>query len=260
MLLLGIDGGGTSCRARLCALSGEVLGEAATGPANLRLGLGAKLFRDRGRRHANARPSRSFERHLTRVVACLALAGASEPSLPRRRAELSAPLPQSHRHHRRACRLSRCPRPTRRRRHRCGHRHRWLGGRYEGRHTGSAAGACRFRMKAAAPGSGAKRCAGCCGRSTAASHGPGCCARSAAEFGNDPHFIVRWADTASPRDFGSLRTAHFRLRRSWRPVAVEMAETCCPPYRCTRGAARRSWRGAAGAGRWLCAIPAKLSR
>ena len=37
--LLGIDGGGTSCRARLCAQNGVVLGEGHAGPANVRLGL-----------------------------------------------------------------------------------------------------------------------------------------------------------------------------------------------------------------------------
>ena len=39
LLLLGVDGGGTRCRARLADLTGEVLGEAVTGPANIGLGL-----------------------------------------------------------------------------------------------------------------------------------------------------------------------------------------------------------------------------
>jgi len=80
LLLLGIDGGGTRCRARLAASSGEVLAELATGPANLRLGLkrsfdavfeAAALCLDRaGLPHERSRA----------IVACLALAGASEPS------------------------------------------------------------------------------------------------------------------------------------------------------------------------------------
>lgn len=37
-LFLGIDAGGSTCRARLRKLSGEVIGEAKSGPANLRLG------------------------------------------------------------------------------------------------------------------------------------------------------------------------------------------------------------------------------
>jgi glucosamine kinase len=79
-LLLGIDGGGTTCRARLCAFSGRVLGEAATGPANLRLGLEqsfgsvmeatAECLRQAGLPFSQVR----------RIAACLALAGASEPT------------------------------------------------------------------------------------------------------------------------------------------------------------------------------------
>ena len=38
-LLLGVDGGGTLCRARLQAMSGELLGESMAGPANIRLDL-----------------------------------------------------------------------------------------------------------------------------------------------------------------------------------------------------------------------------
>ncbi|OQX39085.1 MAG: N-acetylglucosamine kinase [Oceanospirillales bacterium LUC14_002_19_P2] len=38
-LFLGIDGGGTSCRARLCNADGQVLGEGLTGIANPRFGL-----------------------------------------------------------------------------------------------------------------------------------------------------------------------------------------------------------------------------
>lgn len=38
-LFLGIDGGGTSCRARLCDAQGHTLGEGRSGSANVRLGL-----------------------------------------------------------------------------------------------------------------------------------------------------------------------------------------------------------------------------
>ena len=43
-MLLGVDGGGTQCRARLAERAyggypGEVLGEGTAGPANIRLGL-----------------------------------------------------------------------------------------------------------------------------------------------------------------------------------------------------------------------------
>src|SRR5436305_15333823 len=38
-LLLGADGGGTQCRARLTSASGAKLGEGTGGPANIRFGL-----------------------------------------------------------------------------------------------------------------------------------------------------------------------------------------------------------------------------
>ena len=38
-LFLGIDGGGTRCRARLCDDAGRTLGEGTAGAANVRLGL-----------------------------------------------------------------------------------------------------------------------------------------------------------------------------------------------------------------------------
>lgn len=42
-LLLGVDGGGTGCRARLADLMGRTLGEGAAGPANLTTGFDAAL-------------------------------------------------------------------------------------------------------------------------------------------------------------------------------------------------------------------------
>ena len=80
VLLLGVDGGGTSCRARLCAFSGQLLGEAATGPANLRLGLQesfAEILDAATQCLSQAGLPRSY---LGKIVACLALAGASEPT------------------------------------------------------------------------------------------------------------------------------------------------------------------------------------
>ena len=78
-LLLGVDGGGTRCRVRLCASSGAVLGEAAGGPANIRMGL------EQGFSAVLHATSRCLEqaglssRDFPRIIACLALAGASEP-------------------------------------------------------------------------------------------------------------------------------------------------------------------------------------
>lgn len=79
LLLLGVDGGGTRCRARLCAYSGQILAEAVAGPANLRLGLWqsfAAVLDASGECLAHAGMP---QHNLSRIVACLALAGASEP-------------------------------------------------------------------------------------------------------------------------------------------------------------------------------------
>src|SRR5262245_64311482 len=75
-LLLGVDGGGTRCRVRLCAPSGAVLGEETGGPANIRFGL------EQGFSAVLHATSRCLEqaglssRDFPRIVACLALAGA----------------------------------------------------------------------------------------------------------------------------------------------------------------------------------------
>ena len=39
MMVLGIDGGGTSCRAALATTDGRILGRAKVGPANIRTDL-----------------------------------------------------------------------------------------------------------------------------------------------------------------------------------------------------------------------------
>jgi glucosamine kinase len=79
-LLLGVDGGGTRSRARLADAGGAVLAEAAGGPANIRFGLEeslAAVFQAGARclDQAGLPPQDS-----QRIIACLALAGASEPA------------------------------------------------------------------------------------------------------------------------------------------------------------------------------------
>src|SRR6267154_553137 len=90
LLLLGIDGGGTRCRARLANATGSVLGEGLAGPANIRLGLPESLSAVRAAAAQclqQAGPGHGDRR----IVACLALAGACEPeALTQARA---APLP-----------------------------------------------------------------------------------------------------------------------------------------------------------------------
>src|SRR5262249_60924529 len=79
-LLLGIDGGGSRCRARLCNISGTTLSEGVAGAANIRLGVeqsfASVLQATIQCMSAAGLSSRDFKR----VVACVALAGASEPS------------------------------------------------------------------------------------------------------------------------------------------------------------------------------------
>ena len=72
-LLLGVDGGGTKCRARLSAASGKTLAEAVAGPANIRFGLQtsfAAVFQAGAECLQRAGLS---GRDLPRVVACFAL-------------------------------------------------------------------------------------------------------------------------------------------------------------------------------------------
>ncbi len=78
LLLLGVDGGGTRCRARLCDFSGKTLGGGFAGPANIRLGVDESLAEVLD---ATARCFRNAGLNLRDhpVAACLALAGASEP-------------------------------------------------------------------------------------------------------------------------------------------------------------------------------------
>jgi glucosamine kinase len=80
MLVLGVDGGGTRCRARLCDAAGDRLGEAISGPANIGYGLDeafASVFDAIFRCLAQAHLSPN---HFPQIVACLALAGATEPA------------------------------------------------------------------------------------------------------------------------------------------------------------------------------------
>jgi len=79
-LLLGVDGGGTRCRARLTDASGARLGEGIAGPANIRFGLERSFSAALDASREALRQAGLGRRDLARVVACLALAGASEPS------------------------------------------------------------------------------------------------------------------------------------------------------------------------------------
>ncbi len=79
-LLLGVDGGGTQCRARLCTLSGAKLGEATAGPANIRFGLEQSFSAIRQAATECLGQAGLSSKESPRIIACLALAGASEPT------------------------------------------------------------------------------------------------------------------------------------------------------------------------------------
>ena len=78
-LLLAVDGGGTHCRARLADFTGKVLGEAVTGPANIRLGLEEGLSAVVGASRLCLEQA-GLNGQEDRIIACLALAGACDPS------------------------------------------------------------------------------------------------------------------------------------------------------------------------------------
>ncbi len=78
-LLLGVDGGGTQCRARLSDFSGAKLGEATAGPANIRFGLERSFSAILQATTECLVQAGLSSKDSSRITACLALAGASEP-------------------------------------------------------------------------------------------------------------------------------------------------------------------------------------
>ena len=79
-LLLGVDGGGTRCRARLAEQSGSILGEGSAGPANIRLGLEQSFAAVLEATMQCLYQAGLSYADLDRTVTCLALAGATEPT------------------------------------------------------------------------------------------------------------------------------------------------------------------------------------
>ncbi len=75
-LFIGIDGGGTNCRARLEDASGKILGEGTGGPANVRLGAGLVMGSILTASRAAAAAGGLAEAELERTYAGLGLAGA----------------------------------------------------------------------------------------------------------------------------------------------------------------------------------------
>jgi glucosamine kinase len=80
VLVLGVDGGGSGCRARLCTISGRTLSEGSAGSANIRLGVEQSFASVQEATVQCMTAAGLSTRDFDRIVACLALAGASEPS------------------------------------------------------------------------------------------------------------------------------------------------------------------------------------
>jgi len=77
---LGVDGGGTRCRARLCRFSGDILGEGEAGPANIRFGIEESFAAVlEAAAQCMAQAGLAFDDRP--IFACLALAGASDPAM-----------------------------------------------------------------------------------------------------------------------------------------------------------------------------------
>ncbi|WP_415860034.1 BadF/BadG/BcrA/BcrD ATPase family protein [Photobacterium jeanii] len=78
--LVGVDGGGTSCRARICDLNGNFLGEAKTGSANILLGAEVALTSINDAIATAARQAGLSEQDYPAMSVGLALAGGEQKS------------------------------------------------------------------------------------------------------------------------------------------------------------------------------------
>jgi glucosamine kinase len=223
VLLLGIDGGGTQCRARLSTYAGNTLGEAATGPANLRIGVGVSLSAVVDAARLCLDRAGLPEQNMARIVACLALAGASEPG------HLAAA--QSHRHPFRKAVVTTDAHAA------CVGAHGNKDGGIIIAGTGTVAWAAirgkthrvgGWGLPISDEGSGAWIGSEALRRVLWAHDG-----RIAwtpmlralfADFADDPHAIVGWIATASPRDFGSFAPRIVDYAGRGDPAAIELMQ------------------------------------
>jgi glucosamine kinase len=222
-LLLGVDGGGTRCRALLCAASGEKLAEATAGPANIRFGVEqsfASVLQATTQCLAQASLS---PRDFGRIVACLALAGASEPSY--------LAVAQAYKHPFRKAVFVTDAQAA------CVGAH---GGRDGGIivvGTGSCGWAevrgrhCRvggWGWPISDEGSGAWLGSEALRRTLWAHDGriawTGLLTSLSVKFQSDPHAIVRWMTGAAPRDYGSFAPAIIEHAKCYDPVANELMQ------------------------------------
>ena len=224
LLILGVDGGGTQSRARLCAYSGRLLAEATGGPANLRLGIEASFSSVLDAARQCLEDAGMARQNLSRIVACLALAGASEPG------HLDAA--KGHRHPFRAAVITTDAHAA------CLGAHDGKDGGVIIAGTGAVAWALikgktyrigGWGLPISDEGSGAWIGSEALRRVLWAHDG-----RIAwtpllrelfADFSNDPHAIVGWTATASPRDFGAFAPRVADYARNDDPTAIELMQT-----------------------------------
>ncbi|WP_318401924.1 N-acetylglucosamine kinase [Photobacterium leiognathi] len=76
--LVGVDGGGTSCRARICDINGNTLGEAKTGSANILLGSSIAMASINDAIATAAEQAGLNSSHFRHMSVGLALAGAEQ--------------------------------------------------------------------------------------------------------------------------------------------------------------------------------------
>jgi glucosamine kinase len=222
-LLLGVDGGGTKCRARLCSASGAKLGEAVAGPANIRLGMETGFAAVLQATWQCLDQAGLSSRDLPRVTACLALAGASEPAV------LAAAQRQNHPFGRTTI--------TTDAHAACVGAHRGRDGGIVVVGTGSIGwaelGGRHYRvggwgLPASDEGSGAWVGTEAVRRVLWAHDGrlawTGLLHTLFERFHRDPHAVVQWTADAMPRDFGSL--APLVVERAIRgdPVGIELMQ------------------------------------
>lgn len=218
---IGVDGGGTCCRARLCDGSGAMLGEGVAGPANLRLGVEVSLAAVLDAVRQCLAEAGLDRRALADATACLALAGATEPAelaaarrrlLPFRHALITTDAHAA-----------------------CIGAHLGADGGIVIAGTGTIgwaiAGGRNHRvggwgLPLSDEGSGAWLGAAALRRVLRAHDGrmawSGLLHRLFEEFEADPHAIVRWAAGAKPRDFAALAPSvvEFAARGDGEAVAL----------------------------------------
>lgn len=222
-LFLGVDGGGTNCRARLADRSWRTLGEGTSGPANIRLGLNVSFEAVLDATRQCLAGASLDERALANTSACLALAGATEPR--ELAAARSRPLP--------FCQTM----ITSDAHAACVGAHRGRDGGIIIAGTGSVGwaivGGRQYRVggwgltlsdEGSAAWLGREALSGVLWAHDGRISSTPLLAGLFDEFDGDPYAIVRWADGASPADFGRFAPLVVQHAARRDPAAIELMQ------------------------------------